>query len=422
MPAYSWLTKAAWVGLGALALQRAAVSSHFAEGVRRRRHPRQGISILKPLCGVEDSLPGNLNAFAQLPYAPYELLLGVESRQDPAFELAQMVSRRWPHVKTVLREGEPGCNPKVNQLCTLARHARYNILLISDSGIRPARDYLDEMSAMFEDPRVGLATNVYAGTDHQTLGALFDNLHMATNSAQHLAAKKLLGKDYVMGGSQALRREVLNQLGGFERYKDVLAEDYLIGRDVAALGWQVETGRLPVFNTSPRRTVGSFYERFARWGTMQATALGSPLPAVGLGLFNPIALAGLAAALAPAGAATSAALGALGTITAGKIALDLSTATAMGVTPLGLQEALAVPLKDAVVFGSWVKGLVNREVDWRGKRFKVSAGTQLSRLPADASAAPAESRARLGSPHRERRLDQLGRGAPHPLARRVARR
>lgn len=419
---YSWLGKAALLGLGALAVQRAAVGSHFAEGVRRRRYARQGISILKPLCGVDDGLPQNLRAFAELPYTPFEVLLGVESEDDPAFELAQMCSRRWPHMRTVLREGEPGCNPKVNQLCTLARYASHPILLISDSGIRPARGYLDEMSAMFEDPRVGLATNVYAGQHHETLGALFDNLHMATNSAQHLAAKKLLGKDFVLGGSQALRREVLNQLGGFERYKDVLAEDYLIGRDVARLGWHIETGRLPVFNTAPRRTVGSFHDRFARWGTMQATAMGSPLPAVALGLFNPIALAGLAAVLAPAGAATSAALGALGAITAGKVALDMSTAKAVGVRPLGLREAAAIPIKDAVVFGAWAKGLVNREVDWRGKKFKVSAGTQLSRLPADAQTPTAEDRAHLGSAHRARPVGRLGGGAPYAAARKPPRR
>lgn len=419
---YSWLGKAALLGLGALAVQRAAVGSHFAEGVRRRKYARQGISILKPLCGVDDGLPVNLRMFAELPYAPYEILLGVESREDPAFELATMAANRWPHVRAVLREGEPGCNPKVNQLCTLARYARYPILLISDSGIRPARGYLDEMSAMFEDPRVGLATNVYAGTRHQSLGALMDNLHMATNSAQHLAAKKLLGADFVLGGSEALRREVLEQLGGFEAYKDVLAEDYLIGRDVARLGYRIETGRLPVYSVSPRRTVDSFHDRFARWGTMQATAMGSPLPAVALGVFNPIALAGLAWALAPAGVASAVAAKAFAGITAGKVALDMSTAKAMGVQPLGLREALAVPVKDAVVFSAWAKGLVSREVDWRGKRFRVSAGTQLSRLPADGEGSTAEGGARLGFAHRPRPMGRLGSSAPHPLARRPSRR
>lgn len=411
MPLYSWLSRAAWVGLGALALQRVAVSRHYAGAPRQRRRPPQGISILKPLCGVDDGLAANIKRFAELPYAPYELLLGVERRDDPAWKLAGVAAQRWPHVRRILREGEPGLNPKVNQLVTLARYAQYPILLISDSGVRPVPGYLDEMSTMFEDPRVGLATNVYSGTGHQSLGALFDNIHMAANSAQHLAGKIFLGKDYVMGGSEAIRADVLRRLGGFARYKDVLAEDYLIGRDVAALGYKVATGRLPIYNEAPKRTVESFYNRFARWGTMQATATGSALPAVALGLFNPIALAGLAAAFAPAGAATSAALKTFGVVTAAKVGLDLSNAAALGVAPLGLKEALAIPVKDAVLFGAWAKGLVNREVDWRGKKFAVGSGTRLSRVHAPASGA------HLGSARGERRLL-----SDSPLAaRRVAR-
>lgn len=395
-----WLSRAAWLGLGAVALQRLAVSQHYGEGPRRRRFASMGISVLKPLCGVDDGLAENIRRFAELPYAPFELLLGVESKEDPAWELAGLAERRWKHVKRVLREGEPGFNPKVNQLITLSRYARYPILLISDSGVRPAPGYLDEMSAMFEDPRVGLATNVYSGTAHQSLGAMFDNIHMAANSAQHLAGKLMLGQHYVMGGSEAIRRDVLTQLGGFEAYKDVLAEDYLIGRDVSRLGYRIETGRLPIYNEAPKRSVESFYNRFARWGTMQATVMGNPLPAVALGLFNPIALAGLAWWAAPAGAATAAAAKTLGTITAAKVALDLSNAAALGVAPLGFAEAASIPVKDAVLFGSWLKGLVNREVDWRGKKFRVGSGTKLSR----ASSGP-----HLGSAPRLERGDEQSR-------------
>jgi serine protein kinase len=55
-----------------------------------------------------------------------------------------MSARGWPHrFRVVTQPGEPGLNPKVNQLVTLARHARHNILVVSDSNIRVQRDYLD---------------------------------------------------------------------------------------------------------------------------------------------------------------------------------------------------------------------------------------------------------------------------------------
>src|SRR5277367_3389086 len=77
-----------------------------------------GISILKPLCGVDDALAENLASFVALPYpGDYEVILGVRSPSDNAYPLACDAVRRWPgRVRLVLQEGEPGFNPKVNQL------------------------------------------------------------------------------------------------------------------------------------------------------------------------------------------------------------------------------------------------------------------------------------------------------------------
>ena len=46
------------------------------------------ISILKPLCGIDDDLEGNLASFAALDYPAYEVLLGVRDRNDPAWRVA----------------------------------------------------------------------------------------------------------------------------------------------------------------------------------------------------------------------------------------------------------------------------------------------------------------------------------------------
>jgi ceramide glucosyltransferase len=41
-----------------------------------------------------------------------------------------------------------------------------------------------------------------------------------------------MGRDFVVGKSMALRRSDLDALGGFEAVKDVLAEDWVMGRMV----------------------------------------------------------------------------------------------------------------------------------------------------------------------------------------------
>lgn len=372
----AWRTKtadvlagAAWLGLGALVLQRVVAQQHYngapASG------PKLPISILKPLTGRDAGLVESLEEFASIPYkGEYEMLLGVESPADPAYPLARSISDRHSHVKVVVTGRGPGLNPKVRQLEAMEPYAAHDILLISDANMRPAHGYLDEISALVAGG-ASLVTNGYAGVQGGSLGAQLDGLQNVTNTA-HQIAGKALGRSFAMGGSEAITRAALERLGGFARYRGVLAEDYLMGRDVEAIGGRVAIGRLSVYSAMPERSVASFAGRVSRWSTMQATATGDAAPAAALGVLNPIPLAAIALGLHPSAAAVKT----LGVVTAVKTALDMSHAQAQG-APADLGDALLVPLKDCIQFGAWAKGLVNREVEWRGNKLRVGDGTVL---------------------------------------------
>ena len=98
----------------------------------------------------------------------------------------------------------------------------------------------------------------------------------------------------------AMRRADLEALGGFESVKDVLAEDFVLGRAVAErlLGKRVVLGRSIVKCVSVRRALTGFTHRYARWNVMQHQCAGL-LAYVGLLLENPTLLATVAAASRP---------------------------------------------------------------------------------------------------------------------------
>src|SRR5262249_1941862 len=157
-----------------------------------------GISILKPLCGIDDELAANLEAFASLPYPRLELLLGVEGPADPAYPLALAAATRRPdRVRVLVHRGAPGLNPEVNQLCTLAAEARQPIVVVSDSNIRPPPGYVEEIAAHLADPGVGLVTHAIVGGGRaESLGALLDGAHLsAAVGPGVIAAKQVAGKD-----------------------------------------------------------------------------------------------------------------------------------------------------------------------------------------------------------------------------------
>lgn len=193
------------------AVQHATLRLHCSGRPRPRAaadEPRPGISILKPLCGIDDRLEENLGSFAAIDYRDYEVLLGVPSASDPAFSAALRAVRRWPNrFRLVVQQGAPGLNPKVNQLIGLARAARHDLFVISDSNVRVDAAYLHEIADAFSDARVGLVTHPVAGAGEQRLGALFENLHLAGSVAPGMvASKRLAGQDIVVGKSMAMRR------------------------------------------------------------------------------------------------------------------------------------------------------------------------------------------------------------------------
>jgi ceramide glucosyltransferase len=368
------LFAASCLGLGLVAIQLIVLRRHLC-GPPSRADRKPPISVLKPLCGLDDGLEHSLALFARLDYPEYEVVLGVRNVRDPAIGVARAAARRWPgRFRVVLQRGEPGLNPKVNQLVTLAWAARHDLLVVSDSNVRVEQGYLEEIAALLDDDGVGLVTHLIAGEGEASLGSLLDHLHLTASVAPSvLGLKRLAGRDVVVGKSMALRRADLLALGGFEAAKDVLAEDYVLGLLVAdKLGKRVEVGRLPVRNVSERRTFLEFVGRYRRWGVLQRQAAGPLVHASGA-LLNPVLLAATAAALSR----TPAAMGALAGACALKTLLDGASARALRPGGFRARQLALVPVKDIVLGLVWACCFVRRDVAWRGTRLVVERGTRI---------------------------------------------
>lgn len=362
------------LGLALVAVQCVVLRRHVRRHVDAP-HRTPAVSILKPLCGLDDGLAENLASFAGLAYPDYEVVLGVRSSRDAAWGVAREAARRWPgRFRVVVQRGEPGLNPKVNQLVTLARAARHGVLVVSDSNVRVEPGYLAEIAALLEDESVGLVTHPIAGVGETRIGSLMDHLHLAGSISPGLVAAKLLaGRDIVVGKSMALRRADLEAMGGFEAVKDVLAEDYVMGLRIRqVLGKRVAVARRPVQNVSARRGVGEFAARYRRWGVLQRQAVG-PVVYASQALLNPVLVAAVAASLdpTPLGAACF-----VGTCLA-KAALDGASARALRPGGFRAAQLALVPAKDLVFGATWMFGLFRRDVAWRGTRLLVGRGTRI---------------------------------------------
>src|SRR5260370_28309270 len=118
--------------------------------------------------------------------------------------------------------------------------ARHDLLVMSDSDIRATPNMLSTMAAEFADPRVGLTTCPYRAVPGRGTWSKLEAIGMNTQFLGGvLVARMLEGMKFALGPTIAARKSVLDQMGGFDRLKHYLAEDFVMGKFADQLGHRV---------------------------------------------------------------------------------------------------------------------------------------------------------------------------------------
>jgi ceramide glucosyltransferase len=174
------------------------------------------------------------------------------------------------------------------------------------------------------------------------------------------------------GSTIALRRQTLDEVGGFAAFADHLADDYEMGRAVREMGYTLAIPAMGVGHTAAEESARDLFRHELRWSRTirlvnQVGHLGSfvthgfvfALLAALLLHFNTVSLVLLIAAL--------------GARLFLKFRIDGLFGTYAG--PFWL-----MPLRDLLSFAVFITSLFGERVHWRDSRFAVEPSGMMSRV------------------------------------------
>lgn len=324
--------------------------------------PLPPVSVLKPMYGTDAQLYEAVRSHAAQDYPEFEILFGVGNANDPALADIRRLQHDFPDRALRVVVAKPDTpNAKVAVLAELAKQARHGVLVVNDDDIVAGPGYLRSVVAPFANPQTGLVTCLYRA-HARSLASLVEALGIATEFAPSVMVARLVGVvDFALGSTMALRAETLREIGGFEALGNFLADDYQLGRLVAARGHRVEFASAVVETGAGDASWGQMWRHQLRWSrtirvSRRAGYYGSVVTQATVW-----ALVALAAGQSWAAAA----------------ALTVRIAAGLAVGGIVLKDANVwrwfwlMPLRDLFGFAVWLGGCVGSTVFWRGRKLTL---------------------------------------------------
>lgn len=350
---------------------------------------RPGVSILKPLHGAEPHLDAHLESFFNQLYPDYELLFCARAQDDAGLIIARAVAARHPEVPTrFFTSGEPPyANAKVASLEVMYRAARHDLLIVSDSDVHVGPEYLREIVAPFSDPAVGAVTCLYRGVvtepdaanpdapqvEKPTIWARLEGVGMSIEMPSGvLVARMLEGMQFLLGPTMAVRRQCVDEIGGFKSLGQYCSDDFLLGNWIASRGHKVELSHHVVDHMILNTGFLASVRHQVRW--TKSTRCSRPK-----GHFGTVLTFSTPFALLAAGAwlwmgNLHAAVWALGWGIGSRILLaGLVGGVVVNEREL-LRTMLLNPLRDLLGFCYWAASYANARILWRGEEYELLPG------------------------------------------------
>lgn len=338
----------------------------LTEDVDEKKFPF--VSLIRPVCGLEKNLYQNLKSSCEQDYPSYEVIFSVQNKKDPAIVVLKQIQKEFPKVHIVIDESSIGPNGRLSNIYNASKATKAPIWVFSDSDCFLPNHYLKTIVApLILDPDIGVSCTVYKAAHAKRWFEKMELLSMNTDFVPSMIFATMTRASLACpGASQAVRKNLLEKIGGLEVFSDYLVEDFELGRRITKTGSRIYFSPYVIDTTVDLKNAKAWWRHQVYWD--QNTRAAMPI-----GFFLTLLIRGLPFAFLYA---------LVGGIEGWKIfgatlLVRLWTAT-LNALQLKDKETLKalwlLPLRDMVSFITWCVSFMGRKIFWKGRWFKVRQG------------------------------------------------
>lgn len=226
-----------------------------------------GVSIVKPLMGVDPLLEVNLESHFLMNYPKFELLIGIQDDQDPAINLVNKLRERYPKVDCKLFIGgkDGVLNPMVHNMALPYENASYDLVWISSSRVKASTDIILDMVAKIQNPRVALVHQIPFVTDQKGFVAAVEKVYFGASAARYYLAFNALGINCMTGMSYLVDKVELDKVNGLTWFGRYLAEDFFLSKMLHEKGFRHQVAAIPAQQNVGSSSIAGYKDRMVRW-------------------------------------------------------------------------------------------------------------------------------------------------------------
>jgi ceramide glucosyltransferase len=332
-----------------------------------QRPPAQApaVSLVRPVCGIENYVEETLASAFELDYPRYEIVFCVASALDPVVPTVRRLMAAHPGVPARLLVGNEKIsdNPKLNNVYKGWRAAAHDWVVLADSNVFMPPDYIQRLMDAWR-PDTGLVCSPPVGCRPAGFWAELECAFLNTYQARFQYAADTLGIGFAQGKSMLWRRDLLEQAGGIRALASELAEDAAATKVVRRAGLRVRLVDAPFEQPLGARSAAEVWRRQVRWARLRRTSFKAYfMPEIFVGGAWPLAAAAFAAAQSDLPLASVPALAALW------YGSEAILAWAAG-WHLSVRSPLAFALRDLLLPVIWFNGWLGSAFVWRGNQMR----------------------------------------------------